>query len=228
MPKVTLIRHGQSEWNKANKFTGWVDVDLSEKGVKEAIYAGESLKQASIPVDIAFTSYLRRAIKTLWHVLDKNSLCWLNTIKSWRLNERHYGDLQGLDKAETKKKYGEDQVHIWRRSYSTPPPKLNESFEWNIDERYRGLSSLPEGESLKMTYERVVPYWQMSILPKIKDNKNVLIVAHGNSLRALIKHIENISDDEITSLEIPTGEPIIYDLSSDGSFKSKEILQKKR
>jgi len=219
MIKLVLVRHGESVWNKENLFTGWTDVDLSEKGIQEAKEAGKILKEEGFTFDIAYTSVLKRAIKTLWIILDELDLLWIPVYKSWRLNERHYGALQGLNKSETAQKYGEDQVKIWRRSYDILPPVLTPD-----DERYPGneakyadipKESLPLAESLKSTVERFLPYWEENIVPQIRQGKRVIISAHGNSLRALIKHLENISDAEIINLNIPTGIPLVYELDDD-------------
>ncbi len=217
--KLVLLRHGESIWNKENLFTGWTDVDLSDTGLKEANQGAEDLKEAGFTFDLAFTSVLKRAIRTLWIVQDKLDLIWIPVTRSWRLNERHYGALQGLNKAETAKKYGADQVHIWRRSYDTPPPPLSPDDPRNprLDPRYRDIDPalLPATECLKDTLERVMPYWNETIIPAIKSGKKVIIAAHGNSLRALVKHLDNISDEEITGLNIPTGIPLIYELDQD-------------
>lgn len=219
MHKLVLLRHGESTWNKENRFTGWTDVDLSEKGVAEAKEAGRTLKNGGYDFDIAYTSVLKRAIRTLWLTLDVMDRMWMPTVKSWRLNERHYGALQGLNKSETAKKYGEEQVLIWRRSYDIPPPALTKD-----DERYPGKefcykglkeSELPLTESLKLTCERVLPFWHKEIAPMIKTGKRVLIAAHGNSLRAMVKYLDNISDDKIVGLNIPTGIPLVYELDKD-------------
>ena len=222
MHKVVLLRHGESNWNKENRFTGWTDVDLSEKGIEEAHKAGQTLKKEGYTFDIAYTSVLKRAIRTLWITLDEMDLMWIPVIRNWRLNERHYGALQGLNKAETAQKFGEDQVKIWRRSYSTQPPaleKADERFPGN-DPRYSDLTKdeLPLTECLKDTVARFVPYWENTIAPSIKQEKKVLIAAHGNSLRALVKYLDNISEDEIVSLNIPTGIPLVYEL--DDNIKS--------
>lgn len=219
MYKVVLLRHGESLWNKENKFTGWTDVDLSEKGVKEANAAGELLKEEGFSFDIAFTSVLKRAIRTLWLTLSGMDLMWIPVYRSWRLNERHYGDLQGLNKAETAAKYGDEQVLIWRRSYDTPPPvleKTDERYPGN-DPRYADLDEkdTPLTECLKDTVERFLPYWHETIAPTIKSGKKVLIAAHGNSLRALVKYLDNISEEEIVKLNIPTGIPLVYELDAD-------------
>ena len=217
--KVILLRHGQSLWNKINRFTGWTDIDLSEKGIAEAHEAGKLLKDLGFEFDIAFTSVLKRAIRTLWIVLDDLVLMWIPVKKSWRLNERHYGALQGLNKSETANKHGEEQVHIWRRSYDVRPPELektDERYPGNIS-KYKELSEdeLPTVECLKDTVERFIPYWHDTIAPTIKSGKKVLIVAHGNSLRALVKYLDNIPDNEILNLNIPTGIPLIYELDDD-------------
>ncbi len=216
MYKLVLQRHGESIWNKENRFTGWTDVDLSEKGRDEAQKAGKVLKKEGFSFDIAYTSVLKRAIRTLWMTLDEMDLMWIPVERSWRLNERHYGALQGLNKSETAEKFGEEQVHIWRRSYDIPPPELEKSDERypGNDPRYRGLSEkeLPLTECLKDTVERFLPYWHEVISPAIKEGKKVLIAAHGNSLRALVKYLDGISDEEITGLNIPTGLPLVYEL----------------
>lgn len=218
--KLVLVRHGQSIWNKDNRFTGWKDVDLTEQGLAEAGSAGELLREAGFEFDVAYTSVLKRAIRTLWTILDKMDQMWIPVIRNWRLNERHYGALQGLNKAETAEKYGDDQVLIWRRSYDTPPPKMERD-----DERYAGRlrvyrdnlteEQIPLSESLKDTVERFVPYYQAEIEPQVRAGKQVLIVAHGNSLRALVKHLDSISEEEIVKLNIPTGIPLVYELDDD-------------
>ncbi|HAK1619948.1 TPA: 2,3-diphosphoglycerate-dependent phosphoglycerate mutase, partial [Listeria monocytogenes] len=214
--KLVLIRHGQSEWNKLNLFTGWHDVDLSQEGVVEAMTAGKRIKEAGLEFDVAFTSVLTRAIKTLNYVLEESDQMWVPVHKSWRLNERHYGALQGLNKQETAEKYGADQVQKWRRSYDTLPPLLEENDERQAknDRRYQLLDThaIPSGENLEVTLERVIPYWMDTIAPEIKEGRRVVIAAHGNSLRALVKFLEGISDDEIMDLEIPTGVPLVYEL----------------
>ena len=216
MPKLILIRHGQSQWNLENRFTGWWDVDVTEKGAAEARAAGELMKEKGIAPDVAFTSLQSRAIKTLNLALEALGRLWVPVTKDWHLNERHYGGLTGLDKAETAAKHGEDQVKIWRRSFDIPPPVLAAESEYDLasDPRYAGID-VPNTESLKDTIARVLPYYEAHIVPELKAGKTVLISAHGNSLRALVKHLSGISDDEITSLEIPTGQPIVYDLSDD-------------
>lgn len=214
MHKLVLIRHGESEWNKENRFTGWRDVDLSDKGVGEAHAAGKLLKAEGFTFDEAYTSVLKRAIRTLWIILDEMDLMWIPVTKSWLLNERHYGALQGLNKAETAAKYGDEQVLIWRRSYDIPPGELDETDErWlGSDPRYANLENFPKTECLKDTVERVVPYWQNEIAPQIAAGKRLIVAAHGNSLRALVKHLDGISDDEIVNLNIPTGVPLVYEL----------------
>lgn len=219
MHKVVLLRHGESIWNKENKFTGWTDVDLTEKGISEAKQAGQTLKAEGFKFDLAYTSVLKRAIRTLWLATDEMDLMWIPVIRHWRLNERHYGALQGLNKAETAKKYGEDQVKIWRRSYDIQPPALDKNDERypGFDLRYKELtdSELPLTECLKDTVNRFVPYWENTIAPSVKSGKKVLITAHGNSLRALVKYLDNISENEIVELNIPTGIPLVYELDAD-------------
>ncbi|MFP4329433.1 MAG: 2,3-diphosphoglycerate-dependent phosphoglycerate mutase [Alkalispirochaetaceae bacterium] len=219
MYKVVLLRHGESVWNKENRFTGWTDVDLSEKGVEEARSAGQILKAEGFTFDLAFTSVLKRAIKTLNLALEEMELLWIPVIKNWRLNERHYGALQGLNKAETAERHGKDQVHLWRRSYDVPPPALEEKDERfpGRDPRYSDLADgeLPRTECLKDTVDRFLPYWHEEIGPTIKSGKRVVVAAHGNSLRALVKYLDNISDDEIPGLNIPTGVPLVYELDGD-------------
>lgn len=216
MFKVVLLRHGESVWNKENRFTGWTDVDLSEKGVAEATTAGRLLKKEGFVFEVAFTSLLKRAIRTLWLTLDEMDLMWIPIHHSWRLNERHYGALQGLNKAETAVKFGEQQVKIWRRSYDIPPPPLEKTDERypGRDPRYRDLyeHEVPLTECLKDTVLRFLPYWHQEIAPVIKSGSRVIVAAHGNSLRALVKYLDNISDDEIVELNIPTGIPLIYEL----------------
>ena len=216
MHKVVLLRHGQSTWNQENRFTGWKDVDLSEQGRAEAHEAGRLLKDAGFSFDLAFTSVLRRAIKTLGIALDELDQLWLPVTKHWRLNERHYGGLQGLDKAETAAKHGEAQVKIWRRSYDIPPPPLTPDDERYLghDPRYADLKpgEMPLAESLKDTVARFLPYWHETIAPAIKSGKRVIIAAHGNSLRALVKYLDNVSDHDIVELNIPTGIPLVYEL----------------
>jgi len=217
--KLILLRHGESTWNKANRFTGWTDVDLSEKGIEEAGKAGQMLREEGYTFDIAYTSVLKRAIRTLWLTLDEMDLMWIPVERSWRLNERHYGALQGLNKAETAEKYGDEQVLIWRRSYDTPPPSLekNDSRYPGNDPRYEDLADedLPLRECLKDTVERFLPYWHETIAPTIKKGTKVLIAAHGNSLRALVKYLDGIPDQEIVKLNIPTGIPLVYELDDE-------------
>ena len=216
MPTLVLIRHGQSSWNLENRFTGWWDVDVTEKGAAEAKAAGELMAAKGLDFDMTFTSLQTRAIKTLNIALEAMGRLWLPTEKHWRLNERHYGGLTGLNKAETAAKHGDEQVHIWRRSFDIPPPILDAGGEFDLagDRRYADIA-IPNTESLKDTIARVLPYWEERIAPDLKAGKRVLISAHGNSLRALVKHLSNIPDDEITSLEIPTGQPIVYELADD-------------
>jgi 2,3-bisphosphoglycerate-dependent phosphoglycerate mutase len=216
MYKLVLLRHGESSWNKENRFTGWTDVDLSEKGIEEANAAGSLLKEQGYSFDIAFTSVLKRAIRTLWITLDKMDLMWIPVRRDWRLNERHYGALQGLNKAETAKQYGDDQVKIWRRSYDIQPPALEKADPRypGHDRRYSELSEqqLPCTECLKDTVARFLPLWHETIAPLVKEGKQVIIAAHGNSLRALVKYLDNISEEDIIGLNIPTGIPLIYEL----------------
>lgn len=216
MIKLVLVRHGESTWNRENRFTGWTDVDLSQRGILEAHDAAEALTKRGYTFDVAFTSVLKRAIRTLWIILDDMDLMWVPVYRSWRLNERHYGALQGLNKAETADKFGVEQVQIWRRSYDTPPPALSQedSRHPRRDPRYADVSEeeLPATESLKTTLERVLPYWHEEIVPQLKQKKRVLISAHGNSLRALVKYLDSVSDQEITGLNIPTGIPLVYEL----------------
>jgi 2,3-bisphosphoglycerate-dependent phosphoglycerate mutase len=219
MIKLVLLRHGQSTWNLSNRFTGWTDVDLSETGVAEAHQAGQILKAEGYEFDLALTSVLKRAIRTLWITMDEMDLMWIPVERAWQLNERHYGALQGLNKAETAEKYGQEQVHIWRRSYSIPPPPLDmdDPRHPRFDKRYAGLKpeQVPSCESLKDTLTRVLPYWYETIIPYLKQGKKLLVAAHGNSLRALVKHLDHISDEEIPELNIPTGIPLIYELDED-------------
>ena len=214
--KLVMIRHGQSQWNLENRFTGWKDVDLSEQGVQEAKKAGEDLKKDGFVFDIAYTSFQKRAIKTLNIVLEEIDELYIPVVKSWRLNERHYGALQGLNKAETAKKYGDEQVHIWRRSFDVPPPALDDDDERNVrfDAKYKNLDpkDMPKGESLKDTINRVMPFWESDISKSIKDGKNVIIAAHGNSLRALIKYLLEIDNEKILDLNLPTGVPLIFEI----------------
>ena len=216
MHQLVLLRHGESIWNKENRFTGWTDVNLSERGTQEALQAGRLLKQEGFVFDIAYTSVLRRAVKTLWLVLEDMDLMWIPVEHSWRLNERHYGALQGLNKAETTEQYGEPQVKIWRRSYDTPPPALEMSDpRWpGRDPRYADLSreDVPLTESLKDTVARFLPFWHTVIVPALKAGRKPIIAAHGNSLRALVKYLDNVSEADITELNIPTGVPLVYEL----------------
>jgi 2,3-bisphosphoglycerate-dependent phosphoglycerate mutase len=213
MPTLVLIRHGQSAWNLENRFTGWWDVDVTEKGAEEARLAGELMVAKGLDFDLCFASLQTRAIKTLNLALEAMGRLWLPVEKDWRLNERHYGGLTGLNKAETAAKHGDEQVRIWRRSFDVPPPPMAKDSPYDLagDRRYAGIQ-VPRSESLKDTIERVLPYWESRIAPALRDGQRVLISAHGNSLRALVKHLSNISDDEITGLEIPTGQPIVYEL----------------
>ncbi|KTR84768.1 MULTISPECIES: 2,3-diphosphoglycerate-dependent phosphoglycerate mutase [Alphaproteobacteria] len=228
MPRLILVRHGQSQWNLENRFTGWWDVGLTEKGEAEARAAGALLKEKGILPTVAFTSLQTRAIKTLHLALEAAGLLWIPETKDWRLNERHYGGLTGLDKAETAAKHGDDQVKIWRRSFDIPPPVLEagSEFDLNADARYAGIP-IPNTESLKDTIARVLPYYQGSIVPHLKAGATVLVAAHGNSLRALVKHLSGISDEEITGLEIPTGQPIIYDLAADLAVQDRYYLSER-
>lgn len=222
MMKLVLVRHGESEWNKLNLFTGWMDVDLSEKGHEEAKAAGQLLKKEGYDFDVCYTSYLKRAIHTLNHILDEMDRCWLPVIKSWKLNERHYGALQGLNKSETAAKYGEDQVKIWRRSFDVKPPVLDENDDRSAKKQaaYRDVdrSLLPDNESLETTIERAVPFFNDVIRKDMEAGKRVIIAAHGNSLRALVKYFDNLSNEEIVSVNIPTGTPLVYEF--DDNFKA--------
>lgn len=218
MHKLVLLRHGESVWNKENRFTGWTDVDLSPKGLEEAKAAGELLRNEGYTFDVAYTSVLKRAIRTLWITLDCMDLMWIPVHNSWRLNERHYGALQGLNKAETAAKFGDEQVLVWRRSYDTPPPALepgDERFPGN-DRRYRDLprDQIPRTESLKDTVARFLPYWNDTIAPAVREGRRVLIAAHGNSIRALVKYLDNVSEKDIVGLNIPTGIPLVYELDA--------------
>ncbi|ANK39120.1 2,3-diphosphoglycerate-dependent phosphoglycerate mutase [Staphylococcus equorum] len=228
MPKLILCRHGQSIWNAKYLFTGWADVDLSEQGRNEAITSGKKIKDQGIEIDIVYTSLLKRAIKTTYHLLNESDQLFIPIIKSWRLNERHYGGLQGLNKNDAREEFGEDQVHIWRRSYDTPPPKQNEEQRNSYlnDRKYELLDRrvMPESESLKDTLVRVIPYWNDQISQQLLDDKTVLVSAHGNSLRALIKYLEDISDEAIVNYEIKTGAPLIYELTDDLKVTNKYYL----
>lgn len=228
MYKLVLVRHGESLWNQENRFTGWQDVDLSEKGRAEALKGGKALKDKGFTFDVAYTSLLKRAIFTLNFVLDQVDQVWLPVHKDWRLNERHYGSLQGLNKAETATRHGEEQVKIWRRSYDTPPPKMETSDPRHPchDARYAHIDPkiLPSQESLKDTVARFLPLWKQTIVPEIQSGKKVLIVAHGNSLRALIQHLENMSPDQIMAVNMPTGIPLMYELDKDFKVLKKEFI----
>lgn len=219
MKKVVLIRHGESVWNSENRFTGWTDVDLSEKGVQEAVKAGKLLKEEGFKFELAYTSYLKRAVKTLNNILDLMDLDWIPVEKSWRLNEKHYGMLQGLNKAETAEKYGDEQVLIWRRSYDVPPAPLeqDDSRSPYVDPRYAGVPKafLPLTESLKETVERIVPYWEGTIYPSLMKHDQILVAAHGNSLRGIIKYLKNISDEDIVGLNLPTAVPYVFEFDDD-------------
>lgn len=226
MPKLILVRHGQSQWNLENRFTGWWDVDLTDKGVAEATAAGALLRDKGVLPTFAFTSLQTRAIKTLHLALEAAGRLWIPEVKDWRLNERHYGGLTGLDKAETAARHGDDQVKIWRRSFDIPPPVLEagSAFDLASDPRYAGIA-IPDTESLKLTIERVLPYWESAILPKLVEGETVIIAAHGNSLRALVKHLSGISDADIAELEIPTGQPIIYAFEGDAPTGERYYLK---
>lgn len=218
MYKLVLIRHGESEWNKENRFTGWTDVDLSERGVREAIEAGKTLKEAGFHFNVAYTSYLTRAIRTLWLIQEQMDLLWIPVYKTWRLNEKHYGLLQGLNKSEMAEKYGDQQVLIWRRSYDVPPPPMEETDPRHpkFDHRYAALepSQVPATESLKETVERIVPYWKEEISQSLPVYKEVLVAAHGNSLRGIVKYLKNISNEEIVGLNLPTGIPYVFEFDA--------------
>ena len=228
MPKLVLIRHGQSRWNLENRFTGWWDVDLTEKGIAEARAAGVLMRDKDVDHDLCFTSFQTRAIQTLNLALAEMDRLWLPVEKNWRLNERHYGGLTGLNKQEMRDKHGDEQVHIWRRSFDTPPPPMEAggAYDPGADRRYAGIE-VPRSESLKNTIERVLPYWEERIAPPLREGRRVLISAHGNSLRALVKHLSEIPDDEITGLEIPTGQPIVYDLADDLSARDRYYLSER-
>jgi 2,3-bisphosphoglycerate-dependent phosphoglycerate mutase len=214
VPRLILVRHGQSQWNLENRFTGWWDVDLTDQGVAEARAAGALMKEKGVAPTCAFTSLQTRAIRTLNLALEELGRLWIPVTKDWHLNERHYGGLTGLDKQETRDKHGDEQVHIWRRSFDVPPPAMEPGSQYDpgADPRYAGID-VPNTESLKLTIERVLPYWESAILPVLASGETVIISAHGNSLRALVKHLSQISDEDITGLEIPTGQPIVYDFS---------------
>ncbi|MBT8139202.1 MAG: 2,3-diphosphoglycerate-dependent phosphoglycerate mutase [Gammaproteobacteria bacterium] len=228
MYKLVLLRHGESEWNRANRFTGWHDVDLTETGVEQARLAGRLLADANFDFDLTFTSVLTRAVRTHWLALEEMGLLHLPVERNWRLNERHYGALTGLNKAETAQKHGDEQVKIWRRSFATPPPAIDDSSEYfpGNDPRYRGIDPaiLPRAESLALTIDRVMPYWHDTVRPAILGGKRVMIVAHGNSLRALVKYLDGISDDDILGLNIPTGVPLVYELDANLKPLGSEYL----
>jgi len=228
LPRLILIRHGQSEWNLANRFTGWWDVGLTDKGIAEAQAAGRLLAEKGMLPTVAFTSYQTRAIKTLCLALEQCDRLWIPEHKDWRLNERHYGGLTGLDKQQTRDRHGDEQVHIWRRSFDTPPPPLEKGSEFDLssDPRYAGVE-VPDSESLKDTIARVLPYYRVAIEPALRQGETVIISAHGNSLRALVKHLSGISDDEITGLEIPTGQPIVYELDDDLAATDRYYLSER-
>ncbi|HUS25022.1 MAG TPA: 2,3-diphosphoglycerate-dependent phosphoglycerate mutase [Candidatus Binatia bacterium] len=228
MTKLVLLRHGQSQWNLDNRFTGWVDVDITPQGLQEARKAGELMKAEGLLFDVAHTSVLKRAIRTLWTALDEMDQMWIQVRRSWRLNERHYGSLQGLDKAEMTRKFGEAQVKVWRRSYDVPPPPLADTDPGHPrhDRRYHDVDPklLPSTESLKTTLDRVLPYWHDSIAPQLKDGRTVLVTAHGNSLRALYKYLNKVPDDAITELNIPTGIPLLFELDESLQVKAHRYL----
>lgn len=228
MKKVVLIRHGESTWNKENRFTGWTDVDLTEKGIDEAHNAGKLLRKENFKFEKAYTSYLKRAIKTLNIVLDEMNLDWIPVEKTWKLNEKHYGMLQGLNKAETAAKYGDEQVLIWRRSYDVPPAPLSKDDERapHQDARYKGVDEkqLPLTESLKETVERILPYWNDVIVPEMKNHNEIIIAAHGNSLRGIIKHLKNISNEDIVSLNLPTGVPYVFEFDDNMNLQKDYFL----
>ena len=228
MPTLVLIRHGQSQWNLENRFTGWWDVDVTERGAEEARAAGRLMRDKGLDFDLCFTSLQTRAIKTLNLALEEMGRLWLPVEKDWHLNERHYGGLTGLDKAETAAKHGEDQVKIWRRSFDVPPPPMEAGspFDLSSDRRYAGID-VPATESLKDTIARVLPYWEARIAPELRAGRRILISAHGNSLRALVKHLSGISDADITGLEIPTGQPIVYDLADDLTARERYYLSER-
>lgn len=219
MKKIVLIRHGESEWNQLNRFTGWTDVSLSEKGIKEAINAGKLLKQEGYSFDMAYTSILKRAIKTLWLILDEMNLMFIPTYKHWELNEKHYGKLQGLNKAETARKYGDEQVLLWRRGFDVQPPANDESYRNELSQQPPFVvvpkNNIPLTESLKDTINRVLPFWHHEVIPQIKNNKKIIIAAHGNSLRAIYKHLTGVSEEEILATNIPTGIPLVFELNDD-------------
>jgi 2,3-bisphosphoglycerate-dependent phosphoglycerate mutase len=225
---LVLLRHGQSVWNLENRFTGWTDVDLSEQGLAESRWAGQQLAAEGLTFDLAFTSVLKRAIRTLWIALDELDLLWVPVMRHWRLNERHYGALQGLNKAEMAEKHGDEQVYVWRRSFATPPPALSpdDPRHPRFDRRYASVDAalLPAAESLRDTLDRVLPYWHKTIVPHLQQGARTLIAAHGNSLRALVKHLDGISDDDIAGLNIPTGVPLVYELDEDMRVLNRRYL----
>jgi 2,3-bisphosphoglycerate-dependent phosphoglycerate mutase len=229
MTSLALVRHGQSQWNLDNRFTGWVDVDLTPQGEAEAVQAGDLLVKSGVPFDKVFTSVQTRAIRTANLALERAGLLWLPVERSWRLNERHYGALTGLDKAETAEKHGAEQVKVWRRSYDTPPPPLDPggAFDFSKDRRYAGVD-VPRTESLKLTLERVLPYWDEVVGPDLRAGKNLIIAAHGNSLRAIVKHLFNVPDSEIVGVEIPTGNPLLIELDANLEPKSARYLDQAR
>lgn len=228
MHKIVFLRHGESVWNKENRFTGWQDVDLSDKGRAEALEAGRTLKKLGFEFDMAFSSVLKRALRTLWIVQDEMDALWMPVLKSWRLNERHYGALTGLNKSETAARHGEEQVKIWRRSYDVPPPSLEttDPLHPSKDKKYAKVPAalLPSGESLKLTVDRVLPIWSQEIAPRIQKGEKILIAAHGNSLRALIQHIEKMTPEQIMEVNVPTGIPLLYELDANLNFRRKEYL----
>lgn len=228
MHKIVFLRHGESVWNKENRFTGWQDVDLSDKGRAEALEAGRTLKKLGFEFDMAFSSVLKRALRTLWIVQDEMDALWMPVLKSWRLNERHYGALTGLNKSETAARHGEEQVKIWRRSYDVPPPSLEitDPLHPSKDKKYAKVPAalLPSGESLKLTVDRVLPIWNQEIAPRIQKGEKILIAAHGNSLRALIQHIEKMTPEQIMEVNVPTGIPLLYELDANLNFLRKEYL----
>ncbi len=230
MKKIVLIRHGESKWNQKNIFTGWTDIELSNNGIKEAQNAGKILKKNNFTFDYAYTSVLKRAIHTLWEILCKLNITWINVKKSWKLNERHYGSLQGYNKEETSKIYGKEKVLEWRRSFKISPPKISETDKRNPkkEKKYQKLKNqeIPKGESLLDTYNRVIPYWKNTIIPKIKNNLSIIIVAHGNSLRALVKYLDKISDKDIIDLNIPTGIPLIYEFKNNLQVQKRYYIKK--
>ncbi len=232
MPELILVRHGQSQWNLENRFTGWTDVDLTSQGEHEARQAGKLLAKAGNGFDLAYTSVLKRAVRTLWLIMEQMDLEWIPQVANWRLNERHYGALQGLNKAETAQKHGEDQVRIWRRSFDTPPPPLDDLDPRHprYDKRYASVDKalLPGSESLKDTLARAMPFWHEVIEPRLKAGKNVIVAAHGNSLRAVIKHLDKISDAQIPRLEVPTGNPLVYRLTEDLRVIDRKYLDADR